>query len=239
MSARYKDSVYILCDVECVPVGTCFVVSPKKLVSAYHNVSWTQTFDANWIIVKSLERSSESKLISRERINVRVYAHKMSMDWVVLERTDELNFESIIPLHTDADVLPALEGSKVSACHCPVALFNVKNGLSILGMLTVDSRIGFFSSHKVVIQVPLFAGSSGGLFALENGKALGMHLEGINTAKLVATIREEREAAEKAGQFFSKDDDLTIASDLNTESLGSVSEGLVFALNLDLVAACL
>ena len=231
--------MYILCDENCSPVGTCFVVSPKKLVSAYHNISFTSKYIKNWIILKVLERSNESYIFDDHPINVKVCAHKMGMDWVVFERVDDNNFEAntIVPLHTDASALPALKGSKGTAYHCPVVLFHNKE-LDILGPLSVDIRVGFFSQHKAIIQVALFAGSSGGLFALENGTALGMHLEGINSAKLVATIVRERAEAIKNGLTFSKDDDLTIASDLNTASMGAVSEALVFALNQDLIEAC-
>jgi hypothetical protein len=93
--------------------------------------------------------------------------------------------------------------------------------------LSIDSRVGYYTTHKLFFQVALFGGSSGGLIALANGQALGMYLEGINSATLLSEYQAQRQAAALSNEPFPSDDDATLASDSNAQAMGVLSEGLV------------
>jgi hypothetical protein len=93
--------------------------------------------------------------------------------------------------------------------------------------MAVDARVGFYSKHKMFFQVGLFGGSSGGLIALPNGTALGMHLDGVNAATLAKEFSSQRQAAVANNQPLPVEDDITLASDSNAQATGVLSEGLV------------
>jgi hypothetical protein len=85
--------VFILCDQTLEPVGTCFVVSLTRLVTAYHNLSETKTIPPNWIVVESLERGRTGVQVTN-RIEVIVVVTSMSSDWALVERTDGNMFDA-------------------------------------------------------------------------------------------------------------------------------------------------
>jgi hypothetical protein len=118
------------------------------------------------------------------------------------------------------------EESRIKLYSCPVDLY-LQGSISTLKALSVEGRVGWYTRHKVLYQAPGFSGSSGGLVALSDGSALGMHLVGINSAKLAENFRLERATASAAGDDFDPRDDVTLASDSNAQALGVLSEAVL------------
>jgi hypothetical protein len=224
-SPRLSESVYIVCDENVtVACGTCFVVSPELLVTAYHNLSENRSMIKNWMITKGLERAANGSLIHSGAIKVCVDGTSMCSDWALLRRVDGGRFAAGDVIEVCTDVPPP--ETKIKVYHCPLDLFR-DGRVSAVKALSIDSRVGYYTNHKIFFQVGLFGGSSGGLIALHDGKALGMHLEGINSAKLVTEFRTERQEAKLQGQPEEVEDDVTLASDSNAQATGVLSEGIV------------
>lgn len=232
-SPRLAKSVFLFCDINKDPVGSCFIVSPNRVVTAYHCISYTsRIINNNWFAIKSLERMG-SNVISTDVFPLIVKKSSFSSDWAVLERTDGLVFDSnnIISI---CEELPPQE-VKIKMYSCPIDLF-LQGSMSALQALSCEGRLGFYTNHKVFYQISGFSGSSGGLVSFGNS-ALGMHLVGVNAAKLVETIAKERDKATRLGEFFDSRDDLTFASDSHAQATGIISEAIVLIKIRTLIAA--
>jgi hypothetical protein len=226
IAPRLTKSVYVVCESGFgAACGICFVVSPTLLLTAYHNLSLTTGVQRNWSIASGLERDARGLIVPENPIPVKVFRQSMQGDWALLIRDDNLQFGPLDVVPICREPLPEPE-THITVYHCALDIFR-DGRVSAVKPMAVDTRLGYYTKHKIFFQVALFGGSSGGLIALRNGTALGMHLEGINAATLATEFRAQRQAAATKNQPFPVEDDITLASDSNAHAMGVLSEGLV------------
>jgi hypothetical protein len=226
VTRRLTKSIYVVCESGYgAACGTCFVVSSTLLLTAYHNLSLTTGLPQNWSIASGLSRDARGLIVLENPIPVKVFCHSMQGDWALLSRDDNLQFDPLDVVPICSAPLPEPE-THITVCHCALDIFR-DGRVSAAKPMAVDARVGFYSKHKMFFQVGLFGGSSGGLIALPNGTALGMHLDGVNAATLAKVFCSQRQAVVANNQPLPVEDDITLASDSNEQATGVLSEGLV------------
>lgn len=219
-------SVFVLCDAKMNAVGTAFVVSKTKVITAYHNVgSMKKHYGKIWNIVSGLERNENGVVTVFGDVNLKVKIAKFNRksDWALLCRCDESEFSplQIVEICTNGNVPEDHQEAKIKIYHCPVALFNSEL-LPLLKPVSVSSRVSMTSTHSVFFEQGLFAGSSGALVVLSNGIAIGMHLEAISSSVSFADLRPAHEDEGKPVE-----ETLTEVTDSCVECVGTFSRAII------------
>jgi len=225
-------------------VGTAWIASDRKVVTVFHNIAkYPQNsnsralLNTSWSVVSKLERNRDRICIPAGSVVVHVKVIKFSPtnDWAVLERVDELTFPTHLVLQVcDVSEIPA-DGTetRLKVFHCPVSVFN-DGHIDGLGCTTSTCRFTLKTGHKMYVELGMFRGSSGGIYAFNtlNGehRVLGMHTDGRNSVQSISDI-------------LSEDPDLTMfeaataASDSCANNHGSFSMGIIVAKHRALMAA--
>ncbi len=113
-----------------------------------------------------------------EEIKVTVVASDGCDDWVVLQRTDGIQFDSPVLVEFQT---PQVEDYLI-LYHCPVELFDRKIYPDISSSPGNWSKVAYFTSPKIVVSGGGFAGSSGGVLVNRSSKAVGLFLRSVNAA---------------------------------------------------------
>jgi hypothetical protein len=157
-----ENSVFLLYE-NGVPIGTCFFVSPKILLTANHNLE--------------IGQSEIECLIDGKQSTLKVLYRDLNYDFAVL--LSSIPHQHHLTISKDS-VLP---GSKAVFVSYNVGI-NEDLDASFNGSFSVTSAIIVKKSpHHVVYQGFGFAGDSGSALTLIDGKVIAIHLEGINQAK--------------------------------------------------------
>lgn len=216
-----------------VPIGTAFIVSPTRVLTAFHNVgslTSNQLYTEPLVLVRGLERriGGEVVVVDEGPIPVKVSRYSWISDWALLSRADDLEFvrEQIVEICPADDIPKDEDEAKIKIYHCPVILF-VQEGTALLKPMSLESKFGSSSKHSFLCQVGLFAGSSGALVVLSNGLAIGMHLEAVNSAMSLTDLLVQRQTAgESAGSFEEQMEDV---SDSCVQSVGALSKAIILS----------
>ena len=231
VSPRKLSSVFVLCTSGLNPIGTAFVVSPTRVLTACHNVGSLRSrrlYSEPLILVRGLERLNSGQVVVVDEDTIPVEAQDLSWvgDWALLSRTDGLQFEGedIVEI-CPANRIPIDEDeAPVKIYHCAVVLFN-NEGTSLLKPIAVPSTFSSSSKHSFVCQVGLFASSSGALVVLSNGLAIGMHVEAINSAMSLRDVVAERAAAGQPEGTF--EENMESVTDSCVQSSGALSKAII------------
>ena len=232
-SPRKLASVFILCTSDLAPVGTAFIVSPTRVLTAFHNVGSLTShrrYTDPLVLVRGLERLVNGNVVVVDEgpIPVEIARYSWTSDWALLSRTDGLEFisEQIVEI-CPANRIPKDEDeAKIKIYHCPVILF-VQEYTPLLKPLSVESKFGSSSKHSFLCHVGLFAGSSGALVVLANGLAIGMHIEAVNSAMSLTEVLAKRvTAGEPEGSFADQMEDV---SDSCVQSVGALSKAIILS----------
>ena len=120
-SPRLKNAVFVLC-VGGYPVGTCFAVSDKCVITALHNIrDHNSEISANIQACRSVARVEKIINFPYGRINLVPTWSDPTHDLAVLTRTDPAVFPLKIVIRGSGDLD---EEFKLKCYQCPVALFN-------------------------------------------------------------------------------------------------------------------
>ena len=219
----------VLCDKDLVATGTAFVVSKRSVLTAYHNVGSTKKhYAASWFLVNGLERSNTGDVTTTDGVTVpvKIVAYCRKSDWVLLSRTDLLEFDAgdVVPICASENVPSRVDEPTIKIYHCPVGLFNSEEIDAVMSV-TVATKISMLTGHSLFFQIGLFAGSSGALVTLTDGSAIGMHIEGINSAISLASVHAAHEAA--GDDSASSEDCLAEVSDSCVQCYGAFSRAIL------------
>jgi len=219
-SPRLASSIFVLCSIDSLgiisAIGTVFIVSKNCVATAYHNIKNTKE---TYYIIGGLERHHGNviPIDAGAEIGVKYHHGSPKDDWALLMRFDNLEFDRKNVISISNRVPNHSEEAKLKIYHCPISLFN--NGMMDAVMCTsVDARIAFCTGHKVFSQIALFSGSSGGLFALYDGTAIGMHVESLTETVSFETVSETVPVWEDA---------MEAVSNSCVEAAGAFSEALL------------
>jgi hypothetical protein len=228
---RLMKSVFVLIDDNLSPAGTAFIISRTCVISAYHCVAEnaenpTRKHIEFWRIANGLERKSDgnvSVLSPQSVIPLQVIKYAVRDDWVLLRRTDGFEFDEdlVIPVCPRDSVPNHDDEVWVKIYHCPIDLF--RDGMvDVVRPCSCDYRLGMISNHRAFVQTGLFGGSSGGLYALMNGKALAMHVESVNTSQSISNIS-------KSNKTFDEKECASQASDSCANTYASFASGIILS----------
>jgi len=244
-SPNFTPSVWILCKLNPLEaVGTAWIASDRKVVTVFHNIAKDPqnstsraVLKANWAVVSKLERVQGHVCVPRGSVVVPVKLAKLSVpnDWAVMECEDQLTFPPSLVLKVcEVGEIP-VDGSeaKLKVFHCPVSMFN-EGHLDVCGCTSLESRLSLKTAHKMYVEVGMFRGSSGGIFAFTipggEHRVLGMHSEGRNTAQSIEDVQAE-------DPDLSALEAAAVASDSCANNHGSFSMGIIVAKYGPLLAA--
>jgi hypothetical protein len=214
-------------------VGTAWIASDRKVVTVFHNIAKNPqnpnskaVLKTKWAVVSQLERVA-GVIDGSDFVPVQLKNFSAKDDWAVMERTDNLLFPKNLVLKVcEVDEVPE-SGSetKLKVFHCPVAMFT-EGLLDVCGPTSLESRFSLKTQHKMFVEVGLFRGSSGGIFAFttprQEHRVLGMHSEGCNTALSISDVLENEPE-------LSPLEEATQASDSCANNHGSFSMGIIVA----------
>lgn len=229
--------MFILIDDRLFAKGTAFIISPKCVLTAYHNIAEdpdnpTRKHEKHWKIVNGLERMEDDTVETIEDfvpISVTVHAFSYKADWVILKRDDGLFDNSeVVPICPVQELPTYGEELEVKIYHAANQLFN-DGFVSAIRPISLSVRYGFHSKHKVFMQAGLFGGSSGALYVISDyrhrgfGKALGMHVCSISTKRKIKDVLEDgKEDADS-------DEVLEEVTDSCVSSHASFVEGIIIS----------
>lgn len=181
-SPRYPHSVFCIFDKGTdgvfFPVGSCFAVSNKYLLSCQHFMNGRK---ANYYIALNAEKSKNGIVtFPNGCYEVTVVKFNSVMDYALLELKKE-PFELVsIPI----SLMPVSADEDVKIIHFPVAFF--LNGGGIIGPFANWMKTSLPTSHHLPCSGGgLFKGSSGSPYVLRNGSVVGLHIESVNDASIV------------------------------------------------------
>jgi len=162
------------------PVGTCFAISPKYLLTAQHNMN--ELKKEGYAIAESTSRlnSGATHLPTGYR-KVEVIYYNQKMDYAILKDLSESNDLQPIPI----SIRDVEDDTDLKVFHCPVGLFNDME-FGDLTVFTAWVKCAKPMAHHITCTGGLFAGSSGAPFVTREGYAVGLHVESINSAKIIS-----------------------------------------------------
>jgi len=178
-SPRYPNSVFIFGDFASgsfEPVGSCFAVSERHLLTAQHNMHNRRA--TNYGIAMTVSRSKGGQVMTDPILpyRVRVLYYNASMDYAILILEDA----SLPPLEKVPVSIARVEfDTDLKVFHCPVGLFTSESSDSV-SVFTGWVKTSRCTAHHIPCSGGLFAGSSGSPFITRAGYVVGMHVESIN-----------------------------------------------------------
>lgn len=226
-------SVFVLCSVQMEPSGTAFIVSPTRVLTAYHNIADdpqkpTKKHTKKWLLAERVERLRDGRLVPiGSTIPVEADNFSSSTDFVFLHRIDGLQFRADEILHIcPKAMLPPWNspiGLNLNAYHCPIQLFNAKEGMDAVHAVSVNVKRTIVSKHKCWIDQGLYAGSSGAPYVIANhgptfGMVYGMHVESINAVKSLSDFEEDERGSQEV---------LSEVTDSFVESYGAFGRAII------------
>jgi hypothetical protein len=218
-SPRFPASVFAIFDKEIdSPLGTCFAVSEKYLISCQHFMNRQREYRIALVAEKTAKLVTFPKGIH----DVKVVKYNSNMDYAILEISDDFDLTPI-PLSfagVEADI-------DLKVFHFPVTMFSQCSSSS-LGPYTCWLKSSISTKHHVPCGgAALYSGSSGAPYVTKCGKAVGFHIESIN--KCDPLNFEEDMTVDSKLEMVS----YTINSNVNSH--GSISSALLIGRCLELV----
>jgi hypothetical protein len=175
-----------LCDSEKnghAPVGTCFAISEKLLLSCQHFMKGKAVL---YTIALVVEKRKGILSFPQGFMHVRVISYNVEMDYAVLQLYNK-ETQDLIPI--PISVRPVESDVDVKIFHCPLEQF-LDTDPSACGAFTKWTKTGVQSSHHVLCDVSLFKGSSGAPYVLRSGEVVAIHVENRSSAECV-TLEED------------------------------------------------
>ena len=215
-SPRCADSVFVLCDADTNhPVGTCFAISPRYLISCQHFMKGRVL---KYLIANVVVKRDGNINFTRPPAFVKVVRFNCEMDYAILELQDSNSNLAPIPISLD----PVESDTDLKLFHCPVAAFH-DNSNADVGVLTRWVKSGYMTNHHLVCDGGAFRGSSGAPYVLRGGSAIGIHVESFNETETLSS--------DDVIAMASIDDQIEIISDTvnsNATNYASMSSLLFF-----------
>ena len=185
-SPRYPGSVFILGDTGkqyFEPVGTCFAISPRYVLSVRHNLDPGNVKRATgYAIALTMSKSKSGVVHIDGRRDLVVHKYNTEMDYVILKLTDSDNGADLRPI--PISIRPVEEDTDIKVFHCPVGVYN-DGAVDDLSVLTSWVKSARPTRHHIICSGGLFPGSSGAPFVVREGFVIGMHVESINSQTLI------------------------------------------------------
>lgn len=182
LSPRYPDSVFVLCDAEgggFEPVGTCFAITGRHLLSCQHFMSGKHR---NCIIaITVVEKENDVISFPLGYIRVKVIRFNSGMDYAILELHAPDSLLTPIPISID----PVESDLDLKLFHCPIALLFNDNSCGNVGVLSRWLKSDYSVKHHMTCETGAFRGSSGAPYVLRDGRTVGIHLESHNEAQTI------------------------------------------------------
>jgi hypothetical protein len=176
----------VLCDSVArgqFPVGTCFVISERHLLTCYHNLLEDQQGnpEQHYTIALSVERSKTNQVLFPEGYRkVRLRYRNKDADWAILELLGNPSFPEIIPVSLDLNPVPS--DTDVKVFHCAVGPFNDEED-EILSADTAWAKTMRGTAHHLRCNKGFYRGSSGAPVVLRDGSVVAFHQESKNEAR--------------------------------------------------------
>jgi hypothetical protein len=221
-SPRYDHSVFVLCDGDSVgsaPVGTCFAISARHLLTCYHNLTNEKTYN----IAEVVEKTNGVLSFSIGKHSVTVVRQNKKADWAILKVDDDSLILAPIPISEEKIGMDV----DLKVFHCPVGIFNDCNTEQV-SVGTRWTKSFTPTCHHVKVDFELFKGSSGAPFVLRNGCVVAFHQESYSEAN--ETVELSDSTSDNVEMFSD-----TINS--NVHSHGSLSSGILIMSHPTLVTA--
>jgi len=195
--------------INIVPCGSAFSISPSLVLTAFHNVASDGSMKP-MCLVRSL--FTNSKVLRADIINLKLppFAANEKDDWMILER-EAGTFAKFAEICEDDDELP-LENSDIAIKHFPVGLID-SNSVAQLRVISMKEKVLYFtprlhppSSKKQKVGQMKFTvtdnaaeivqpvadvafvtnglsrGSSGAPYFALNNKVFAFHIESLDDA---------------------------------------------------------
>ena len=142
-SPRCADSVFVLCDADTNhPVGTCFAISPRYLISCQHFMKGRVL---KYLIATVVVKRDGNINFTRPPAFVKVVHFNCKMDYAILALQDSNSNLTPIPISLD----PVESDTDLKLFHCPVAAFH-DNSNADVGVLTRWVKSGYMTNHHLV-----------------------------------------------------------------------------------------
>lgn len=198
-SPRFPDSIFILCDAknDLLPVGTAFAISTKHLLTAYHCLDTTHN---SYTITKILEWNCGLLECVEGTLNVEVISFCAIMDWAILKLSGETSSKDLIYIPIGTGEMQADDDIKVY--RCAVGIFNAQD-CDVVASIPQWIKYIASTKHHIIANGGLFSGSSGAPFILRNDCVVGIHMESIKHAAIIAESERTHEAWSDAMEVIS------------------------------------
>lgn len=172
------------------PVGNCFAISPRHLITAQHNLEGNRTTNYAFTRVVTREQDSHeendmntestSEIQTPDGVQMaRVIHYNKQLDYAILENISTGQPElQPIPI----SFMPVEEEIDMKVYHSPVTHFNnhYLDNLPIFSDWKISNESG---DRHMLLMGGLSKGSSGGALVTRDGYAIGMHVESNNEIK--------------------------------------------------------
>ena len=190
------------------PLGTAVAIecqSKTILLTAGHccyaNAECTRRIVSNLFCTTSMDKTEEGTFeVTGTSFPVSVIYSSKKPDLAILRRTDNVQFQSAIPICPPQDVPWVTDAEnwecRVKCYHCPVDVFRTTD-MPLLGCnVTNYNAIAFHTNHHFAVTEEFLGGSSGGAMIMEGSH----HLLGILITTLVTpTSIDDVEVVEGSG----------------------------------------
>lgn len=165
------------------PIGTCFVISNRHLLTCYQNLLEDQQGnpEQHYTIALSVERSRTNHVLFSEGYRqVKLRYQNKNADWAILELLGDPSFPEIIPVSLDLNPVPS--DTDVKVFHCAVGPFNDEEE-EILSADIAWAKTMRGTAHHLRCNRRFYRGSSGAPVVLRNGSVVAFHQESNNEAR--------------------------------------------------------
>jgi hypothetical protein len=205
-SPRYEQSIYVFCDSirrGGTPVGTCFAISERHVMTCYHCLAKTcpaAKLLKIYSITFSVERIRRTELLEFEtQRDVRLRYYNELSDYAILEVVGPENLPEFIPISVEE----VRSDTDVKIFYCPVGIFR-DGGDRILGVNTVWAKTLKGTKHHLRCNAGLYRGSSGAPVVLRNGSVVAFHQESGSEARILNTQELEQMDLGEATELISE-----------------------------------
>ncbi len=141
-----------------------------------------ETIDiTNLAVCSSMQRINSSQYEPTNLIEVKVVCVDDTLDWAILQRTDDKTFETGLPIAKDQTPLFGTGREIVSIFYYPITTFN-QLYVPILGCFKIsDIQVLCITERHLILSKGNESGSSGSPYISENGSVVAMHVDSYNT----------------------------------------------------------
>jgi hypothetical protein len=186
-SPPYNGKVFIIATlleetVDIELLGTCFAITSKHILTAYHNLVINSTLRERCIISEIARKVGEKDVLDEKNFEVKYVSGDPINDWAILELTDpSQKFNEFISLCKIDDLPnPTTTTEGLKSFYAPIATYR-RNAFYELRIWTDDyANVLQYDGNKILMPGGLVRGSCGAPYINHQNEVVAMHLSSIH-----------------------------------------------------------